>query len=229
MTYRNFQIAELNFEGFYDNGTRPEGRLFTYNNHLRQISSNWKAAHLKEVLEFLKEKWILSQRIGTNSGLIMAARHYFSSPEKVEGLYEIASQHEVALAELSLIVHEDSNKRIFIPNLSISHAQKRIRHSHETIDDFFNSNSYMLIKLISQSTAANHDCSLPQADQDARVLGWIDQYGTEAEHLLKESLYFDKENPFVGGISPDIVLKDLGHRPFGEIATPFTLERVLAS
>ena len=58
-------------------------------------------------------------------------------------------------------------------------------------------------------------------------MSWIGKNGELARRLLRDSLEFHKEMMFVEGKSPDEVLRDLGHRPYEEIAQMIIIRRSL--
>ena len=220
---RSYITINLNFADFYDNGTLPEGDIFTFskNNHIP--TPNWKIAHWKEIGGLLIEKYFCSQREHQNCGLLNAARSYFSN--HIPEVYEIAKTMEVSLVELSLVIEEGNQSRIFIPNLSITHARQGKFAPHTVLEDFFNSDSFGLIRNITQYTAANPAPESSDEEQTRQVIGWVEQHAAEAKKLLTDALEFHPNQAFVEGVSPAITLKELGHPSYKSIAQEVILKR----
>ena len=238
--HRNFHVIELDLNNFYAPGTSPEGRVFAFNRGLNgQVSNEWIDSHRAEVAAFLYDKWLVSEREGLNLGLIGAARHYFNDEANMRRLSSLVPKSEaVTLAELSLIVHEDLEerihgstfafpqirKRIFIPNFSISQAREGNYRPHETLDSFFNSESFLLIRMISQHIAANADSEASQEEQNENLIRWTKRYGEQASQEFLESLEFEPKKLYVEGDSPDDFLLEFGHRPYGAVARKITFK-----
>ena len=158
----NYNIVELIFDDFYEQGTRPEGRIFTFSRRTTDepIMPLWKTAHWEEIVRLLTDKYYLSEKAGRNCGLITAARDYFGNRENIITLYEFTRDFGCSLPELSFVVKENGLGRIFIPNLSISNAKEDKFVQHTELESFIVSDSYNLLGLISQSAAANPDFRL---------------------------------------------------------------------
>ena len=217
---KNYQVVELSFYKLYTKGTTPEGRIFTYiNRHYdNSLPDNWKTAHLKEIAYLLADKWLISEESHQNCGLIKAARHFFQF--HTNDLFKLAQIGKISLPELSLVIKEQNKSRIFIPSWSISKATTSTEPIyHKTLESFFNSNSYNLLRNIAQYTAANPDSTLDPETQSNNFTEWVSKNGQLASILLNSSLSFDPELNYVeGSPSPDEVLKDLGHKPYEELA-----------
>jgi len=225
---RYYNVIKLSFENFYDNGTKPEGNIFTFCKRLTRespLSEGWKAAHWTEIVGLLTDKYYLSERGKQNCGLINAARDYFGREENALRLVDLVSKHGLSLPELSLVIKENDSNKIFIPNFSISFAKEGILKPRGDYNEFFNSDSYNILRNLVQIFAANPDLSVSHKEQSTNLFNWMAMNGEKAMLRLRESMKFKPKLLYVEGESPDLALKELGHRPFEEIAEEFTLEK----
>ncbi len=220
---RNYTTINLNFADFYDNRTIPEGLIFTFSRNHNIPPPNWKFAHWKEVGGLLVEKYFCSQKENHNCGLVNAARSYFSN--HIQELYGVAKTTDISLVELSLVIEEGDQSRVFIPNLSITNARQGNFVPHATLEAFFNSDSFGLIRNIAQCTAANLDPESSDEEQTKQIIEWVERHGTEAKKLLTDALEFHQNQTFVEGVSPAVTLKKLGHPPYKNIAQEVVLKR----
>ena len=218
----NYTIIELDFTDFYENGTAPEGLVFTFSRNCETPTPLWKIAHWEEIGSLLIEKYLLSQKENHNCGLITAVRDYFS--HHIPELYTVANTMEVSLAELSLVIEEEKQSRIFIPNLSITNAKQGLFVPHQTLESFFNSDSFGLIRNIAQYTAANPNSELIEEEQTRHFIEWATKYGEQAKELLTKALEFHPNQIFVEGASPAATLKELGHPEYKNIAQKVVLK-----
>src|SRR3989344_1203871 len=218
--YKSINIVRLNIDDFYDNNTKPEGRVFTFSRRYsdESLSYSWKIAHWEEIFGLLADKYYLSERQHENCGLINAAKDYFCQEQNRARLFEIVGLLGLSLPEMSLVIKEGNESKIFIPNLSISNAKERRFATHDSIEKFISSESGNLIMMISQFTASNPDYEIPHVEQTLKFARWTEKYGAFARKDLRESLKFGEEGRFVEGISPDEVLKKYGHLPYEDIA-----------
>ncbi len=217
---KSYNVLQLIFDSFYDNGTQPEGKIFTFSRaqSLEGISSTWKTAHWREIFDLLNKKYFISERERVNCGLIHATRAYFSDEENIRRLSGLVQEFNLSLPEMSLVVQEGFERAIFIPNLSVTDASGGQFVQRSDLDSFFGSNSYNLIRMIVQRCCV--------ADE-TEIMDWIKANGEKANSMMRASLNFGVSGHYVYGKSPDLVLRELGHKPYESIATEVVLSRSL--
>jgi hypothetical protein len=223
-----YQVVELNFDEFYDGETTPEGRIFSFSRRTTNspLPPSWQIPHWEEIDKLMTTKFRISEKKGQNCSLIEASRHFFHhSPVD---LFELTRSFSLSLPELSLIVKQGDENRIFIPNFSINQAKTGVYSPHKTLDSFFNSDSFNLIRNVVQYTAANPDQTLPHSEQTTNYMCWVSNHAERARELLHHSLEFHPRQIFVEGQSPDLVLADYGHPPYEDIVDQETIRRSLS-
>ncbi len=227
MSHKNYNIIKLNFDEFYAKDSKPEGSIFTFSKLRKEDSPSqvWKIAHWEEIFRLISDKWVISESNHYNCGLLIAARHFFENNPK--NLFYMTQAMGLSLPELSLVIKQGNEKKIFIPNLSISRAMKGEYYPHPTLESFFSSDSFNLIRNIAQYTAVNPDPSIAQEKQISNFEKWVELYGEKASQLLHQSLEFHPGQAFVEGISPDVTLASLGHLQYEEIAQEVILKKTL--
>jgi len=214
-----YNILNLNVQGFCPGGETQEAEIFTFSKTPpnSELPQGWLEAHKEEFLELTLEKILRSDQQNRDCGLIEGAREYFK--KHVGQLLEYTQRYKLSLPELSLVIHQGTEKRIFIPNFSVKEALKGRYVPHETIDTFFNSRSFYLINMISQLAAYNGNTF------HKTLVEWTVEHGKKAHRLLEDSLEFHPDLLFVEGQSPDITLAPLGHPPYKEIAEEIVFSR----
>ncbi len=227
---RHYNVLRLIFDVFYEGGTRPEGPIFTFSKRPaanQPLTVGWKLTHGTEIMGLLTDKYLKSEREGRNCGLFEGAREFFGNYDNAFMLMGLVEKYGLSSPETSFVIKEGNESKIFIPNFSISFAKGGILKKRETFEEFFNSDSYNLIRNLVQVIAANPDTSVPHTVQTQNLFNWIGRYGELARKRLRESMTFNPDLLYVEGISPDIVLRDLGHRPYEEIATEVRISKDL--
>lgn len=205
----NYQIVEFDVKEFYKEGSAPEGRLFAFSKRTSDAphSQTWKIAHWEEIFELMSKKWYVSESNRNNCGLVEAARHYFGDDKNIRNLFYMTMAFDLTLPQLSLIIKQKDENRIFIPNLSVRNAIKGNFVTYNNLDEFFNSPSFLLIRDLAQYIASNPDSSLNKEMQLKKFQDWTQAHGKKAYSILRNSLEFHPKQKFVEGESPDTAFK----------------------
>jgi hypothetical protein len=227
MLYENYNVVALDIDEFYDAKTPPDEKIYTFSRRTNDepLSKSWKIARWEEIDKLMREKREKSAESGENCTLIDAARNYFNN--NLPEISEMTNILGLSLPEISLVIKQNNENRIFIPNISIGNALKGRYFSYIRFKDFFSSDSFLLIRNLAQYTAANPDPSLDLDEQNARYFLWVSKNAKKAEDLLRDSLEFHPGQPFVEGVSPDISLKEVGHLPYEKIVQHTSIKRTL--
>ena len=227
---RHYNVLKLIIDDFYEGGTKPDGEIYTFSRRTRRessLSAGWRLIHWTEIMGLMTDKYLKSEREGKNCGLLDGAREFFGNYDNAFRLMSLVEKYNLSLPETSFVIREKNKSRIFIPNFSISCAKEGILKKRENIDEFFNSDSYDLIRNLVQVFAANPDLSVPHVVQSQNFFNWVGKYGALARKILRRSMRFDPNLLYVEGVSPDKVLCTLGHKPFSDIAEEYYIKRHL--
>ncbi len=180
------------------------------------LSDTWRKDHGKEIDGLLSEKYLLSQRIGKNCGLIKGTREYFNNQSCLDYIAKMVLEvpengdNSLNLSEFCVIVKEGEEKKIFIPNISISQTRSSGGPvQHDTIDSFIAGISFLDLRIFFQYLSANQDLSLPEEVKNNRFRKFLELYGAEAKKRFIENIELRMGDKCIEATSPDEMYKDL--------------------
>ncbi len=212
-------FVRLKIGRFYRPGTNVEGILMSICRRKEgsPIYSEWVSEHLEFIRGFLETKYLSSEAMGRNCGLIRGARDHYGDEETLRKIAKIVidppyhDRFPLSLAELSLIVKEGDVKKIFIPNISISRTKKEGRPvPHDDEKTLINSDSCNIIRMICQYAAANPYPNLTHEEKSERFNKWLAIHGDEAIERFREEFKFgDESKRYIEAKSPDEILRGL--------------------